>query len=70
METAKRMRQDLPNPDNNIIDAEIWKQDSQELHDLAETIVNRQEGFAWMVIDAWCSRHGQLVIDKNFCSKG
>jgi hypothetical protein len=63
METAKSIRKELPNLDDSIIDAEIWKQDSQELHDLAETIVNRHDRFAWAIVDAWCTKHDQIVID-------
>jgi hypothetical protein len=65
MESIKSIRKDLPSPDDTIIDAEIWRQDSEEVHDLVETIVNRQPRFAWMVVDAWCTKHGQLLIDKE-----
>jgi hypothetical protein len=48
-----------------MIDAEIWHKDSHELCDLAETIVNRHPRFAWMVVDAWLTKHGQVLIDKK-----
>jgi 3-methyladenine DNA glycosylase AlkC len=65
MDTTISIREDLPNLDDMIIDAEIWKQDSDELNDMAETLVNRHPRFAWMVVDAWLTKHGQLLIDKN-----
>jgi len=65
LEPTLRIRENLPGPEDLLIDAEIWMHDSNELHDLAETIVNRQERFAWMVVDAWLTKHGQLLIDKE-----
>ncbi len=50
MDTSKTLREDLPNPDDTIIEAEIWHHDSHELRDLAETIINRHPRFAWMVV--------------------
>jgi len=55
----------LPKPDETIIEADIWCQDSHELHDLAETIVNRHPRFAWLIVDAWLTRHEQLLLDKK-----
>jgi hypothetical protein len=55
----------LPDPNNIIIDAEIWMHDSHELNDLARTIVNRHARFAWMVVDAWLTEHDQILIDKK-----
>lgn len=69
MDSVKNIRNDLPNPDDTIIDAEIWKHDSQELHDLAETIVNRHARFAWLVVETWCNKHSQHVIDGNYNGK-
>lgn len=65
MDISESIREDLPDPDDTIMDAEIWNQDSQELHDLAETIVNRHDRFAWMIVDAWLIKHGQHLIDKK-----
>lgn len=65
MDPTKSMREELPDPDNIIIDAEIWKGDSRELYDLAKTIVDRHARFAWMIVDAWLTEHGQLLIDKK-----
>jgi hypothetical protein len=70
METAKSIRKDFHNLDDSIIDAEIWKQDSQELHDLAEMIVNRHDRFAWVFVGAWCTKHEQLVMDIDKKNKG
>ncbi len=64
MDSSKRIREDLPKPDETIMDAEIWHQDSHELHELAETLVNRHPRFAWMVVDLWLTKHGQQLIDK------
>jgi hypothetical protein len=65
LDTTKILRNDLPNPDDTIIDAEIWHKDSHELRDLAETIINRHPRFAWMVVEAWLTKHGQVLVDKN-----
>ena len=65
MDTTLSIREDLPHLDDMIIDAEIWKQDSDELYDIAETMVNRHPRFAWMVVDAWLTKHGQLLVDNN-----
>lgn len=65
MDTIISIREDLPDGDETIIDSEIWHQDSHELRDLAETLVNRHPRFAWMVVDAWLTKHGQLLIDKT-----
>ena len=59
----------MTNMDDALLDAEIWKEDSQEHHDLAETIVNRHALFAWMVVDAWCTKHGQQMRDNNYYGK-
>ena len=64
MDSTNRLREELPHPDDTIIDAEIWNKDSHELHDLAETLVNRHPRFAWMVVDVWLIKHGQLLVDK------
>ena len=48
-----------------IIDAEIWMQDSNELTDLARTIVNRHARFAWMIVDAWLTEHNQVLVDRK-----
>jgi len=55
----------LPQPDATFIEADIWCQDSYELHDLAETIVNRHPRFAWLIADAWLARHEQLLLNKK-----
>jgi hypothetical protein len=65
MDFTERIRENLPKPNDTIIDAEIWKQDSDELRELAETLVNRHARFAWLVVDAWLTKHGQLLIDNN-----
>ena len=61
MDSTLKIRGDLSDPGETIIDAEIWKQDSQELHELAETIVNRHARFAWMIVDAWLCKHEQCL---------
>lgn len=65
MDSTKSIRDNLPTPDETIIEADIWCQDSHELHDLAETIVNRHPRFAWLIVDAWLTRHEQLLLDKK-----
>ena len=65
MDSSKRIREELPNPNEIVMDAEIWHQDSHELHDLAETMVNRHPRFAWLVVDAWMTKHDQVLIDKS-----
>jgi hypothetical protein len=65
MDPTKSIREDLPDPNNIIIDAEIWMQDSNELMDLACTIVNRHARFAWMIVDAWLTEHNQLLVDRK-----
>jgi hypothetical protein len=65
MDAIVNIRAGLPNPDNTMIDAEIWHKDSHELRDLAETIVDRQPRFAWMVVEAWLTKHSQFLIDKK-----
>jgi hypothetical protein len=65
MDSTKRIREELPDPHTTMMDCEVWKQDSEELHELAETLVNRLPRFTWMVVDAWLIKHGQLLIDKN-----
>jgi hypothetical protein len=64
MDSSKRIREELPDPNEIVMDAEIWHQDSHELRDLAETMVNRHPRFAWMVVDAWMVKHDQVLIDK------
>lgn len=65
MDSTKSIRDNLPQPDETIIEADIWCQDSHELHDLAETIVNRHPRFAWLIVDAWLTRHEQLLLNKK-----
>jgi hypothetical protein len=65
MDPTKTIREELPDPNNIIIDAEIWMQDSHELSDLARTIVNRHARFAWMIVDAWLTEHNQLLVDNR-----
>ena len=65
MDITESIRGELSDPDDTIMDAEIWHTDSHELHELAETLVNRHPRFAWMVVDAWLIKHGQLLVDKN-----
>lgn len=65
MDSILNMREDLPSSDDTMIDAEIWYKDSHELRDLAETIVNRHPRFAWLVVETWLTKHGQLLIDKT-----
>jgi len=65
MDPTKRIRDELPNPNDMVMDAEIWHRDSHELHELAETIVNRHPHFAWLVVDAWLTKHEQLLIDQK-----
>ncbi len=65
MDTTKNLRDDLPDPEETIIDAEIWHRDSHELRDLAETLINRHPRFAWLVVEAWLTKHGQVLVDKN-----
>ena len=69
MELTKTLREDLPKPDETIVDAEIWHKASHELRDLAVTIVNRHARFSWLVVEAWCTKHGQVLIDKNYHGK-
>jgi len=64
LDSTKSLREVLPDPADTIIDAEIWHQDSHELRDLAETMVNRHPRFAWMIVDVWLSNHNQQLIDK------
>jgi len=65
VDPTKSFRDNLPKPDETIIEADIWCRDSNELHDLAETIVNRHPRFAWLIVDAWLTRHEQLLLDKK-----
>ncbi len=65
MESTKSIREGLPDPHSTIMDCEIWKRDSEELHELAETIVNRSPRFAWMIIEAWLTKYGQQLVDKK-----
>jgi hypothetical protein len=65
MDPTNSIREELPDPNNIIIDAEIWMHDSHELNDLARTIVNRHARFAWMVVDARLTEHDQILIDKK-----
>ncbi len=65
MDTTKNLRDDLPDPEETIIDAEIWHRDSHELRDLAETLINRHPRFAWLVVEAWLTKHGQVLVDKS-----
>jgi hypothetical protein len=65
MDPTKSIREELPDPSNFIIDAEIWMQDSNELTDLARTIVNRHARFAWMIVDAWLTEHNQVLVDRK-----
>jgi hypothetical protein len=65
LDTTKKLRDDLPNPHETIIDAEIWHQDSHELQDLAETLINRHPRFAWLVVEAWLTKHNQVLVDKS-----
>jgi hypothetical protein len=64
MDSSKCIREGLPDPNDIVMDAEIWCQDSHELHDLAESLVNRHPRFAWLVVDAWMNKHDQILIDK------
>ncbi len=65
MDTTTHMREELPDPSTIVMDAHVWMQESNELRDLAETIVNRHPRFAWLIVDAWISKHEQLLIDKK-----
>ena len=65
MDTTKKLRDELPDPDDTFLDAEIWHKDSHELRDLAETLINRHPRFAWMVVDAWLNKHGQVLVSKS-----
>jgi hypothetical protein len=65
MDPLKSIRDQLPHPNDVILDAEIWHGDSYELRDLAETIINRHPHLAWLIIDAWLSKHEQLLIDNK-----
>ena len=64
MDPSLSIREELRDPHDTTIDAEIWKHDSHELCDLAETIVNRHPRFAWMIVEAWLTKHEQLLMDK------
>jgi len=64
LDTTTSIRDELPDPKGTILEAEIWKHDSNELCDLAETIVNRHPRFAWMIVEAWLTKHDQVVINK------
>jgi len=64
LDSIKKIREELPDPNDTIIDAEIWNKDSHELHELAETLVNRHPRFAWIVVDVWLNKHSQQLIDK------
>jgi hypothetical protein len=52
--------------DETTLDAKIWKEDSQDLHDLAEMIVNRHAKITWIVVDASCTMQAQLLIDNSY----
>jgi hypothetical protein len=64
LDSTKSLREELPNPADTIIDADIWHQDSHELRDLAETMVDRHPRFAWMVVDVWLTKHNQQLLNK------
>jgi hypothetical protein len=57
--------EDLPDTDDTINEAEVWRQDLAELHEMAETLVNRHPRFALMVIDAWLTKQGHPFFDKK-----
>jgi hypothetical protein len=69
MESFKSLREDIQKPDEMIVDTEIWRKASHELREMAKTIVNHHARFAWLVVEAWCNKHGQVLIDKNHHSK-
>jgi hypothetical protein len=66
MELIETLIEDLSNQDLTINEFEIWHKASHELRDMAQTIVNRNARFSWLVVEAWCIKHGQRLIDKNF----
>lgn len=70
MKSIKSLGEDLQEPDVTIIDTEIWRKASHELREMAMTIVNHHTRFAWLVVEAWCNKHGQMLIDKNNHGKG
>ena len=70
MDVTESLREELPEPGDTIIDAEIWHKDSHELYDLAETLVNRHPRFAWMVVEAWCNKHSRQLIDQDYQENG
>jgi hypothetical protein len=65
MESIKSLSEDLQKPDETKIDTEIWRKASHELREMATTIVNHHARFAWLVVEAWCIKHGQVLIDKK-----
>ena len=65
MDPTRNIREQLQDCHDITLDAEIWKQDSHELCDLAETIVNRHPRFAWMIVEAWLNKHEQVLMDKK-----
>lgn len=64
MDSTKSLREELSSPADTIIDADIWYQDSHELRDLAETMVDQHPRFAWLVVDIWLTKHNQQLLDK------
>jgi hypothetical protein len=70
MDSIKSRGEDLQKPDEAIIDTEIWRKASHELREMAMTIVNHHARFAWLVVQAWCNKHGQVLIDKKNHGKG
>jgi hypothetical protein len=69
MESTNNLREDLPSSDEKVVDTEVWHKASHELRDLAATIVNQHARLAWMVVEAWCTKHGMLLIDKKYHGK-
>lgn len=49
--------------------AECWEGDSKAFQQLAQTIMDTNPRFAWEVVNAWLTRHGQLLIPKDYHGK-
>ena len=62
---AKIVKVDEFAAQNHAIDAEVWRQDSMELHNLAELLVDRSARFAWAVVSCWLEEHGQELVDTD-----
>ena len=65
LDVTTNIREQLQDSKDTSLDSAVWKQDSHELCDLAETIVNRHPRFAWMIVEAWLNKHEQVLTDNK-----